>query len=157
MREIEGRDCYLIKNFEFREMRYRFFGVLMLALLLSCGNGNTERVVESYPNGQPSLVQVYDHNGQWIKEIQYYESGALMMEGAIKNGLREGEWKSYFEDGKTQSTGFFHEGIRTGATTIYYENGNLYMEGPYKDGRQIGQWSYYDEQGYLLRIDDYGE
>lgn len=139
-------------------MRFRVFWVLVLALLMvSCGDGLTEKVIESYRNGQPALVQVYNRSGECIKEIEYYESGALRMEGPMKDGQREGEWKSYFEDGKTQSTGFFHEGIRTGKTKIYYANGNLYMEGTYKDDHQNGTWSYYDEQGYLLRTDDYGE
>ena len=129
----------------------------MALLMVSCNTGHTEKVVKSYDNGQPALVHVYNRAGECIKEIEYYESGAIMMEGAMKDGHREGAWKSYFEDGKTQSTGFFHEGIRTGKSTVYHENGNLYMEGNYVDGHHCGKWKYYDEQGYLLRTDDYGE
>ena len=96
-------------------------------------------------------------SGQCVKETEYYESGVLKMEGALKDGHREGEWKCFFEDGKTQSTGFFHEGIRTGKATVYHENGNLYMEGDYTDGHLSGKWNFYDEQGYLLETVDYGD
>lgn len=138
-------------------MKNKLFLVFVWALLMvSCGNGYTEKVIETYDNGQPALVRTYDRSGQCFKETEYYESGALKMEGNLKDGHREGEWKCYFEDGKTQSTGFFHEGIRTGKATAYYENGNLYMEGEYTDGHLSGTWSFYDEQGYLLETVDYG-
>lgn len=139
-------------------MKKRIFLVFIWALLMvSCGNGYTEKVIESYDSGKPYLVRVYDRSGTCIKEIGYYESGALMMEGAIKDGHREGPWKSYYEDGKTQTTGFFHEGLRTGKATVYHPNGHLYMEGNYTNNHHSGVWTYYDEQGYLLRTDDYGD
>lgn len=138
--------------------RYSVLLVLFFVLVFApCCNRQRERVVNRYDNGQPALVRVYDRSGQCVKEMEYYENGVLKMEGTMEDGHREGEWKCYFPDGKTQSTGFFHEGLRTGKASVYHENGNIYMEGHYKDNRHTGEWKYYDEQGYLLRIDDYGE
>lgn len=134
---------------------------LLLALpiffLMACENKTTEKVVSSYENGQPSKVQLLNSKGMAVREIEYYEDGMVKMEGGMKNGKREGEWKAYFPDGKVQSEGIFKDGLRTGKATVYHENGQLYMEGNYKEGHHCGKWTYYDEQGYALRTDDYGE
>ena len=126
-------------------------------MLVSCGNRLKEKVINTYDNGQASLVRYYDHDDQCVREVEYYEDGVLKMEGEMQDGHREGEWKAYFPDGRPQSIGFFKDGLRTGKATIYYSNGNLWMEGFYKEGKKVGEWTYYDEQGYKLRTDDYGE
>ena len=126
-------------------------------LMLACGDGLREEVVATFDNGQASLARVYNRDNQWVRELYYYESGQLRMEGAIRDGQRDGEWISYFPDGKVQSRGFFEKGKRTGKATIYHENGNLYIEGYYKDGEKTGLWIYYDEQGYETSRVDLGE
>ena len=135
---------------------YRFLIIALLFAFASCGNNNglTERVISTYDNGNPAKVQFFDKNDQCVHEVNYYDNGALYMEGDMKDGLREGEWVSYFLDGKVQSTGFFEKDLRTGKSLVYHENGNLWMDGYYKDGKQVGLWIYYDEQGYeTFRID----
>lgn len=131
--------------------------MLLVALLSSCGNQSTEKVMKYYDNNQPAVVRHLDKKGQVVREVEYYEDGIVKMEGGIKNDRREGEWKAYFPDGKVQSVGSFHDGLRTGKSTVYHENGNLYMEGNYKEGSHCGKWTYYDEQGYVVRTVDYGE
>lgn len=136
---------------------FKFIPVLLALLFLSCGDGLTTKVVSSYDNGQPARVFVYDKSGECIKEIDYYETGELLMEGGMQNNLRNGEWTAYFADGKVQSSGFFKDGKRTGKALVYHENGNLYMDGWYKDDHKCGQWVYYDEQGYELMTANYGD
>lgn len=135
-----------------------FVSVLLVIMLASCENNSlTERVTKTYDNGQPAKVRFFDKNNQCVYEKDYYENGALFMEGDIKDDLREGEWTSYFQDGKIQSKGSFEKDIRTGKSLIYYGNGNLWMEGNYKEGRRVGQWIYYDEQGYETQRVDFGD
>ena len=136
---------------------FRVIPVFLVVLFFSCGDGLTKKVMSSYENGAPARVHVYDKSGNCIKEIDYYETGELMMEGEIRDNLRNGEWTSYFIDGKVQSSGFFKDGKRTGKALVYHENGNLYMDGWYKDDHKCGQWVFYDEQGYELATANYGE
>lgn len=135
--------------------------LLILTIILffaGCeNNGLTERVINTYDNGQPAKVRYFDKDNHCVHEKDYHQSGALYMEGDIKDNLRQGEWISYFEDGKVQSKGFFEKDVRTGKASIYHENGNLWMEGDYKDGKRVGQWVYYDEQGYETQRVEYGE
>lgn len=140
-------------------MKKLFFGFvsMLFLLLVSCNNSLTEKVVETYDDGQAAKVRLYDRKGECKHEIEYYETGELKMEGDMKGDKREGEWKAYFQNGKIQSEGIFENGIRVGKATIYYENGNVYKEGSYKNGCLTGKWTTYDEQGYVLGVKDYGE
>lgn len=130
--------------------------LLMAFLMVGCHEKLTTKVVSSYENGQPQVVRYCDKNEVEVKEAHYYKDGALLMEGPIKNGVREGAWTGYFPDGKVQSTGFFEHGKRTGASKVYWSSGNLYMEGDYREGKRVGKWKYYDEQGYFDQEIDFG-
>ena len=129
----------------------------MAFALASCSNQLTQKVERAYPNGQPQLVHFYDSHDRCVREVEYYETGQVKMEGGMKNGKMEGEWTAYFPDGRVQSHGFFEDGKRTGAATVYFNNGNLMSEGFYTDGKHSGHWKWYDEQGNLLREEDYPE
>lgn len=132
------------------------FSFLSLLVLAACNDSYTERVISTYDNGQPAKVRYYDQNNQCVHEVNYYDDGALFMEGEVKNDARNGEWVSYFQDGKVQSRGSFENDLRTGKSLVYHENGNLWMDGSYREGKKIGLWIYYDEQGYVTDSIDYG-
>ena len=132
-----------------------FFAVMFA--MVSCTAQLTEKVVETYPDGKTLKTQYFDKQGVCVKEVEYYESGQVKMEGGMKGDKREGEWKAYFPDGRVQSIGTFVDGLRTGVATVWQENGNLLQEGFYKKGRHCGKWKFYDEQGDIIKEVDYGE
>jgi len=134
--------------------------ILALSLILtlaSCDAQLTEKIEVTYPNGKPEMVLLFNKSGECVRKVEYYDSGTVRMEGAIKDGQRDGEWTAYFPDGRVQSHGYFKDGQRTGASKVYWSNGNLRSEGFYKEGKHSGKWKWYDEQGYFLREEDYGE
>ena len=136
----------------------KIFLLFSLALAMACcGQKLTEKVEASFPNGQPQYVSMVNKSGECVRWIEYYESGQVKMEGGMKDGKREGEWKAHFPDGRMQSIGIFENDQRTGAATVWQENGNLLQEGFYKNGTHCGKWKYYDEQGYVIKEVDYGE
>ena len=116
-----------------------------------------EKVVETYPDCKAKKSQYLDRKGICVKEVEFYETGQVKMEGGMKGDKREGEWKAYFPDGRLQSEGTFVNGLRTGKAIVWQSNGNLLQEGFYKDGKHVGHWKWYDEQGDLLREEDYPE
>lgn len=134
--------------------------ILALSLFLalaSCDAQLTEKIEVTYPNGKPEIVLLLDKSGECVRKVEYYDSGEVRMEGAIKNGQRDGEWTAYFPDGRVQSHGYFKDGQRTGASKVYWNNGNLRLEGFYTEGKHSGHWKWYDEQGNLIREEDYPE
>lgn len=138
-------------------MKKIFLVLSTLLLLAACSPQLTEKVMVSYPNGQPQVVRYFDKHNNCVKEVEYYDSGQVKMEGGMKNGKMEGKWVAYFPDGRMQSIGTFENGERTGAASAWQENGNLYYEGFYKKGSVSGHWKWYDEQGYVIKEIDYGE
>ena len=138
-------------------MRKIFLVFCTMLFLASCTAQLTEKVMVSYPNGQPQVVHYFDKHNNCVKETEYYDTGQVKMEGGMKDGKMEGEWAAYFPDGRMQSKGFFSDGLRTGRATVGQENGNLLQEGFYKEGKHCGKWKFYDEQGNLLKEVDYGE
>ena len=128
----------------------------MLLFLVGCGNKLTKEVISSYNNGQPAKVYFYDREGRWVSEADYYDNGIMMMEGTVANELRNGDWTSYFPDGKVQSTGVYKDGLRVGKSKVYHENGQLWMDGWYTEDHKCGEWIFYDEQGYEIERKNYG-
>ena len=139
------------------DMKKLFLFLTIVLALASCQPKLTEQVDASFPNGQPQYVKMLDKSGNCVKEIEYYESGQIKMEGSVKDGQREGEWKAYFPDGRPQSIADFKAGVMEGRTQVYWKNGNLRWEGYYKAEKRSGKWRYYDEIGNLHKEVDYGE
>ena len=133
------------------------FLLIMAFALASCGDGLTEKVISTHKNGQPAKILFFDKENKCVREVDYHDNGFVYMEGAIKNDLRDGEWISYFKDGKVQSKGFYKDGLRTGKALVYHENGNLWMDGYYCNDHKCGEWIHYDEQGYEVSRSNFGD
>ena len=146
-----------IVNKMINKMKKLFLILSTMLLLASCSAQLTEKVEARFPNGQPRVVRYYNDEAECLREVEYYESGQMKMEGGMLNGKMEGEWTAYFPDGRVQSHGFFEDGLRTGPAQVFYSNGNKYEEGFYKNGTHCGHWKFYDEQGNLIKEVDYGE
>lgn len=138
-------------------MKKLFLFLIVVSSLFACQPKLTEKEEVSFPSGQPQYVRMLDKSGNCVKEIEYYESGQVKMEGPMKDGRREGEWVAYFPDGRPQSIGEFKAGKMDGASKVYWDNGNLRWEGNNKEDKRCGKWVFYDEQGLFLKEVDYGE
>lgn len=140
------------------------------ALFLSCGNNQVEKiekeidpddllpgrvVTEMNSDSTPKVVLFYDLDEKGMPtekvnhEIHYYPGKKKYIEGDVKNNLRNGDWKSYFENGNVQSEVNFVNGKENGKYAVYYENGKLFIEGHFDMGNCIGEWSFYGENGDL--------
>ena len=138
-------------------MKRLFLFLVTVLMLSSCTAQLTEKVEAKFPNGQTQIVRYYNKDDKCVKEIEYYETGQVKMEGAMKDEKRDGEWKAYFPNGRLQSIGTFVNGLRTGEATVWQENGNRLQEGFYKEGTHCGKWKFYDEQGNLVKEVDFGD
>ena len=78
---------------------------------------------------------------------EYYPDGKLKIKGALKNGKREGQWISWYENGQEWSECTYKNGKKDGAIASWYENGIQRYEGVYKNDIKIGEWKYWNEKG----------
>jgi antitoxin component YwqK of YwqJK toxin-antitoxin module len=72
----------------------------------------------------------------------YDKMNHLLEKQEYKNGLKEGIWVAFFENGKTQKIEQWKEGKLHGKTFEYTEDGTLVLETMYKNGKLI------EEDGY---------
>lgn len=89
------------------------------------------------------------------ENIEYYESGVIKIRGMMKDGQRDGIWKSWYEDGTPWSETTFMEGKKNGKTTTWYENGKKRYDGFYHDDIESGKWMVWDEKGTLIETKNY--
>ena len=79
----------------------------------------------------------------------FYENGILEQEGFYKNGKPEGEWRWYYETGNILREEIFENFLRNGVLKEYNDSGAVVIEGLYIDGQKEEVWK--------LNIGDYKE
>lgn len=80
--------------------------------------------------------------GKWV-----YEYGDHREEGSYKDGLRDGEWKSWYKNGDLSFEGKYVNGLEEGKHKWYYDNKKVREEGKYILGSKEGVWKKYDSDG----------
>ena len=125
-----------------------------------------------YPDGKPLMIEnyedgklegffvEYDDAGNEISKGQFVENaedgewiylhGNVMEKGSYFDGMRQGIWKTWFENGKLASEIEFEQDLPNGRFVIYWENGVTKLIGKYVTGLPSGVWRKYDEEGTLF-------
>jgi hypothetical protein len=83
-------------------------------------------------------------------EKKYYSNTTTLKEtGNLKNGLKDGIWETYYENGKLETTGNYTEGKRNGEWKEYFDNGQLGGVGNYTSTKfpTPGTWKFYTKDG----------
>lgn len=130
----------------------------LLVLLGACQPFEIQVVEDFYQDGSPKMVMDYlvkNADSIPVHEIQYHEDGSKLLEGNYVDGLRDGEWLSWYPDGRIWSKGYFSQGERSGKSWVYHPNGQLYMKGSYEKGEKIGLWLVFDEEGNVIGKNDF--
>jgi antitoxin component YwqK of YwqJK toxin-antitoxin module len=131
-----------------------------LILLTSCGGSGdhpdnaagTADVVEKFWDGSPKRTILRDPStSQKVGEIEHYESEAKFREWQFANGLKNGEARSYREDGTPWSLNTYRNDTLHGPYKTWHENGALYIDGQYRQGNRSGVWKFYSPEGELIR------
>lgn len=78
--------------------------------------------------------------------VTTFPSGKLGMGGSIKNGLRDGEWIWFYENGNKKRYCVYKAGLKDGASIFFYKNGTKKSEIIFSNDKNIRQTSW-DENG----------
>lgn len=84
--------------------------------------------------------------------ITYYSNGKAQMIGKIRGNKNIGLWKYYYNDGSLQTAGFFKDDKPDSIWKWYSYKGYLMEEGCFKDGKRDGEWKNYDSIGKIKSI-----
>lgn len=69
------------------------------------------------------------------------------VEGFLENGTRTGIWKLYYENGKLKKQLTYQNNIENGEEIFWFENGNVQKKGSYVNGKLNGKYEWYFENG----------
>jgi hypothetical protein len=98
-------------------------------------------VVKSVPDNDPNLKEdVY---------TEKYDNGVIKIKGYVLGGKRDGEWMSWYSNGKPWSACTYRAGILNGPIQTWYENGQKRFSGSYMNGKRSGKWTFWKENGEL--------
>lgn len=106
---------------------------------------------------RPSPKPVIDSNAKEGLNQIYYSNGVLRAKGNCHNGMKYGEWQSFYQSGKLWSDEFFDGGLQDGKVQVFYENGQKMYEGQFKKGNPYGIWNYWNQQGVLTKTANYNK
>jgi len=82
------------------------------------------------------------------RDVKLHANGKLKSLGFYKNGLKNGKWIEYYDNGTKSNEKFYNnEGIATGKWTYWYKNGEKWSAASYKQGELDGQWTYWYKNG----------
>lgn len=110
--------------------------LIILALVFSgCGSGSKDG---SGGKEKITIQKKYDRAGRVVSEV------------SIKNGLKHGPTRNYYESGKLHSVVHYEEGKQHGESVWYYENGKPYQVTPYINGKRNGIQKKYYQSGKLM-------
>lgn len=142
-------------------MKTQLILILFIAIgLFSCGEDSTKTgenkklqrdTIQSdfiFTEKKDTSIQ----NGEYIK---YYKNGVIEMQGVMKEGKRDGLWKSYYEDGSPWSETTFLDGKKNGKTITWYDNEKKRYEGFYANDLESGKWTFWDENGKIQNTQNY--
>ena len=73
--------------------------------------------------------------GVWVS---YHNNGQLFQKGEYKNGKKEGVWVFYQDNGLLMSKGEFKDGKEEGEYVSYWSNGQFMSKGGWKNGERVG-------------------
>jgi antitoxin component YwqK of YwqJK toxin-antitoxin module len=88
---------------------------------------------------------------------EFNKHGVLVCEGKMVDGLREGEWREYYDTGELAIIQHYVKGEPHGRFMSYHMNGSKWSEGTHSNGKCCGMFRVYDEQGKLVRTMIYKE
>jgi hypothetical protein len=71
-------------------------------------------------------------------DVISYQGGRPVLEGHMKNGLRDGLWIFYYASGQKQAEGTYADGLKEGTWTYCKENGEQDVVEIYKMGNRLG-------------------
>lgn len=125
--------------------------MLLCSLCLALVPQSTEVRREAWPGGQPraeyTVEVTADGESREGEFRSWYEDGTLESEGKYRDDRRSGQWTFHHPNGQISAEGGFSKGQETGAWELFHENGQRSAKGRYSDGLRDGVWRFWTADG----------
>lgn len=94
----------------------------------------------------------HDYSGVWK---MYGDNGEIVISCTYENGIKHGNYISYYPSGNKNSEGTYIDDVKNGYWT-YYLCGDVCEEGSYVDNKKHGRWIVHDMDKIILEQYDHG-
>ena len=108
----------------------------LLLFLLSCSTNKPVNFDQLQDRG--GLYFMANDKEPFTGDVVSYQAGKPVMEGHMKNGLRDGLWVFYYSSGQKQAEGNFVDGLKEGTWNYWKENGEQDATEIFKMGNKLG-------------------
>lgn len=88
------------------------------------------------------------------------DTDQVELEGQLRDGLRQGTWTWYHENGQTYCDIEYEDGLKHGPAVAWHDNGVKMYEGQHVSHKRSGTWTYWHDNGeykQTYHFDDNGE
>ena len=99
-------------------------------------------------NGNLSFIQKWEKGKKYFEET-FYPSGSLKASYGLSDGVFDGEYISYHENGNIHENELYKDGKYVGFRKIYNKNGLLKSDEFWIDDK-LNDWRFYDDSGELV-------
>ncbi|MBL4624239.1 MAG: hypothetical protein JKY42_03740 [Flavobacteriales bacterium] len=112
-----------------------FYSLCSIGLLIACSSDPTE--LSQLQNRDGLYYQVNQEDPYSGPILQSNNDGVKELEGAVKDGLRKGEWITWYPNGQMKAQGAYVDGLKDGEWKYWKENGTAKAKENYKDGKKL--------------------
>jgi len=145
-------------------MKSYLISIITISIFMySCSPNPCGDIYLRKPNPYIDETRTYLRTGDGDRETDdfytgrctQYNDGILRSIQQYKDGLDHGQWKYYYENGKTEAVANFEMGKRIGKWKYYYENGSVRQVSYYKNGERDGTWFRLTQEGDTIWTEKY--
>jgi uncharacterized protein len=117
-------------------MKHFFLIAGIAILLISCSTSKPVNFEQLQDRG--GLFYMANEKEPFTGDVISYQAGRPVLEGHIKNGLRDGLWIFYYSNGQKQAEGNYADGLKEGNWNYWKDNGEQEVQEVYKMGSKLG-------------------
>jgi hypothetical protein len=108
----------------------------LFLFILSCTTNKPVNFDQLQDRG--GLFYLANDKEPFTGDVISYLGGRTVLEGHMKNGLRDGLWIFYYPSGQKQAEGNYVDGLKEGTWNYWKENGEQDVVEIYKMGNKLG-------------------
>ncbi len=125
----------------------------LIIVLSFWGCSNDGKLTEYFDNGQLKKIAEINENGDLHGTVtEYHENGTVKSIGNWVDGIEDGEFKTFYNNGQLQAHYFMKDGLLSDCADHFTNEGNLLEKKCYQNGKKHGAFKRYDS-GELINED----
>lgn len=108
-----------------------------------------------HANGKIRTQATYKNGLADGNYIRYSDEGRMLERGVHRAGKMHGRWEHFDDEGALKDQTLWRDGVPNGPFDFYFPNGKKKASGAYLNGELSGKWAEWDSEGRLSQSGEY--